>query len=115
MFRQREELIDLAVKISNLNHGEEDLRGAMEEVINNYKSGLETGVGLRDMISMTKERYPWSSSKATIMILISLLTCLNSIGLYVFDLTTDVQFSLNMLNKSSQIAKICTHGHKFLS
>ena len=33
------------------------------------------------------------------MIFVSLMTCLLGIGLYVLDLTTDVQFSLNMFDK----------------
>ena len=60
--RQREELIDVSVKIANLNKGGDD-KGAMEEVINHYKSGLPSGKGLRDMIIQIKEHYPWSSSK----------------------------------------------------
>ena len=75
MFRQREELLDLAVKIANLNH-ERDTTGAMEEVINNYKSGLETGEGLRDIITKIKERFPKSSYSSIIMVLISFGTCL---------------------------------------
>ena len=97
--RQREELIDLSIKIANLNH-KDDREKAMEEVIKHYKSGLPSGVGLRDMISQIKERYPWSSSKKIIMIFVSLMTCLLGIGLYVLDLTTDVQFSLEMLKKT---------------
>ena len=50
LFRQREELIDLSVKIANLKY-ERDSEEAMDEVINNYKSGLASGVGLRDMIN----------------------------------------------------------------
>ena len=99
LIRQREELIDLSVKIANMNH-REDSEKAMEEVINNYKSGLASGVGLRDMINMIKERYSWSSSKKNIMILVSLVACLLGIGLYGFDLTTDVQFSLEMFNRT---------------
>ena len=57
--RQREELIDLSVKIAGLNHGG-DNEAAMEEVIKNYKLGLPSGEGLRDMINMIKERYRWS-------------------------------------------------------
>ena len=101
LFRQREELIDLSVKIANMNH-----RGpseeALDEVINNYKSGLASGVGLRDMIDMIKERYPWSSSKKYIMILVSLASCILGIGLYVFDLKTDIQFSLEMFNRTNE-------------
>ena len=97
--RQREELIDLSVKIANLNH-RDDKEKAMEEVINHYKSGLSSGVGLRDMTTQIRERYPWSSSKKKIMIFVSLMTCLTGIGLYVLDLSTDVRFSLEMLKKS---------------
>ena len=98
LLRQREELEDLSVKIADQNNGE-DSEKAMNEVINNFKSGLASGVGLRDMINMIKERYPWSSSKMYIMILVSLVACLLGIGLYAFDLTTDIQFSLEMLNE----------------
>ena len=44
--RQREELIDLSVKIAGLNHGG-DNEAAMEEVIKNYKLGLPSGEGQR--------------------------------------------------------------------
>ena len=97
--KQREELIDLSVKIANMNN--KDNRGkAMEEIINNYKSGLPSGVGLRDMIDMIKERYPWPSSKKITMILGSLITCLVGIGLYFFDILTDIKFSLEMLDRT---------------
>ena len=96
--RQREELIDLSVKIANRNY-RDDTEKAMEEVINHFKFGLPCGVGLRDMITQIKERYPWSSSKKKNMIFLSLLTCLLGIGLHVFDLTSDIQFSLHMLKK----------------
>ena len=112
--RQREELIDLSVKIANLNHshtlrnGDEfedevivNTEEAMEEVINHYKSGLPSGEGLRDMMSQIKERYPWSYSKKVIMIILSLVTCLMGIGLFVLDLYTDVQFSQFMFNKGN--------------
>merc|ERR1719245_260461 len=75
----------------------------MDEAINNFKSGLDSGVGLRDMINMIKERYPWSSSKMYIMILVSIVACLLGIGLYAFDLTTDIQFSLEMLNETESL------------
>ena len=96
--RQREELIDLSVKIANLNNRDET-EEAMDEVIKHYKSGLPSGVGLRDMLTQIKERYPWSSAKKKIMIFVSLVTCLLAIGLFIFDVTTDIQFSLNMFNE----------------
>lgn len=98
--RQREELIDVSVKIANLNK-RGDVKGAMDEVINHYKSGLPSGEGLRDMIIQIKERYPWSASKEIIKIFISLITCLLGIGLYILDLTTDIRFSLELYNKTS--------------
>ena len=98
--RQREELIDLSVKIANLNQGD-DTETAMKEVIEHFKSGLDSGVGLRDMIEMIKERYPWKPNKKKIMILVSLITCLLGIGLYVFDVKTDLQFSLEMLDRTN--------------
>ena len=99
--RQREELIDLSVKIADLNNRyetvETDMK-AIDEVINHYKSGLPSGVGLRDMIKMIQDRYPWSSSKKIIMIFVSLVACILGIGLFVLDLTSDVQFSNMMFN-----------------
>ena len=98
LITQREELIDLSVKIASLNNisktSEEavavvNTKKAMEEVINHYKSGLPSGVGLRDMITLIKERFPWSSSKKGLKIFLSLLTCLLGIGLFVLDVYTD--------------------------
>ena len=97
---QREELIDLSVKIANLDHRDDTEKGR-EEIISNFKSGLISGVGLRDMIDMIRERYPWPSSKKIIMIFVSFMTLLFGIGLYVFDVKTDIQFSLVMLNKNN--------------
>ena len=51
--RQREELIDLSVKIADLNH-RDDTEKAMAEVINHYKSGLPSGVGLRECLCVTE-------------------------------------------------------------
>ena len=103
--RQREELIDLSIKIAKIDN--EDTEESMVEVITHFKSGLPSGVGLREMISKIEERYPWSSNTKIIKTLLSLMTCLLAIGLYVLDLTTDVQFSLSMFhgnfgNKSSR-------------
>ena len=99
--RQREELIDLSVKIANQNNNN-NMRHSQQEVINHFKSGLPGGVGLRDMITQIKERYPWSSSKKIIMIFVSLMTCLLGVGLYVLDLWTDVKFSLSMLDGTAK-------------
>ena len=112
--RQREELIDLSVKIANLNN-RGDTEEAMDEVINQYKSGLPSGVGLRDMIKMIQDRYPWSSSKKKIMIFVSLLACILGIGLFVFDLTSDLDFSLDMFNKENKSSNETENVHSYLS
>ena len=101
LIRQREELIDLALKIANLNN-RDDTENAMDEVINHFKSGLPSGVGLRDMLSQIKERYPWPNSKKIILIFVSLVACLLGIGMYVFDLTTDVLFSLDIMQTRNE-------------
>ena len=98
--RQKEEMIDLSVKISNHNNPS-DKRKAMDEVISSYKSGLPSSVGLRDMISSIKERYPWTKSRRFIMVLVSLVACLLGVGFYVLDVVTDVQFSWEMLHKTN--------------
>ena len=109
--KQREELIELSVKIANLNnlnHSQTnpssntvDTEKAQGEVINHYKSGLPSGVGLRDMIVAIEDHFPWSSSKKKIKIFLSLVTCLLGIGLFVSDLTTDVEFSLKMFENGN--------------
>ena len=102
--KQREELIDLSVKIANMNH-KNNSEKAMEEIINNYKSGLPSGVGLRYMIDMIKEHYPWPPSKKWFMIFLSFMTCLLGIGLFAFDLKTDIEFSLELFNKTKYLEK----------
>ena len=97
LIRQREELIDLAVEIASLNHGK-DTEKAKEEVINSFKSGLASGVALRDMIDMVNERFPWSSVKKWIMVFISLFACISGTFLYVFDVVTDFLFAEEMLD-----------------
>ena len=112
--RQREELIELSVKIASLNQtrkndkdkGVVDTEKAMDEVINHYKSGLSSGVGLRDMLIMIKERYPWTPFLKKIMILVSLMCCLLNIGLFVLDLYTDINFSLYMLEVNETTRRI---------
>ena len=99
--RQREEMIDLSVKISNRNNPS-DKRKAMDEVISSFKSGLPSSVGLRDMISSVKERYPWTRSRRSLMVLVSLVACLLGIGFYVLDVVTDVYFSWEMLTKTNE-------------
>ena len=98
--RQKEEMIDLSVKISSHNNPS-DKRKAMDEVISSYKSGLPSSVGLRDMISSIKERYPWTKSRRFIMVLVSLMACLLGIGFSLLDVVTDVQFSWEMLTKTN--------------
>ena len=83
----------------------------MREVIKNYKSVLDSGPGLRDMLNMIKERYPWSLSKRVVKIFISLLVCLITIGLYVFDITTDIKFSLKMLHGTHQHHNLSDADH----
>ena len=104
--REREELVDLAVLIARLNNSKSDykseegykteVKDAMEEVTNHFKSELPSGEGLRDMLVMIGERFPWSSSKTSIKSLISFLFCVLGIGLYVLDIYTDVKFSIDM-------------------
>ena len=107
--RQREELIDLSVKIANLNHEDNRVK-AMEEVINHYKSGLPSGIGLRDMITQIKEHYPWSSSKMYIKIFLSLVACLMGIAQYIFDVKTDIEFSLELFNKTVETKTVESSG-----
>ena len=95
LIRQREELIDLAVEIASLNHGK-DTEKAKQEVINSFKSGLASGVALRDMIDMVNERFPWSSAKKWIMVFLSLFVCISGTFLYVFDVVTDFLFTEEM-------------------
>ena len=111
--RQREELIDLSVKIANLNN-RDDTEKAMDEVINHYKSGLPSGVGLRDMIKMIQDRHPCSSTKKKIMIFVSLLACVLGIGLFVLDLTTDLDFGIKMLNKENKSSIEAENVHSYL-
>ena len=99
--RQKEEMIDLSVKISNHNNPQ-DKRKAMDEVIACYKSGLPSSVGLRDMISSIKERYPWTRSRRSIMTLVSVVACILGIAFYVLDVVTDVVFSWEMLTKTNE-------------
>ena len=114
LVRQREELIDLSVKIANLNN-RDDTEKAMDEVINHYKSGLNSGVALRDMLTMIKERYPWGSNKKKIMIFVSFVACVLGIGLFVLDLTTDLDFGIKMLNKENKSANETENFHSYLS
>ena len=107
--RQRRELIELSVKIARLNHGQ-DSEEAMKEVINHYKSCLPSGPGLRDLLNMIKEQYPMSTFKALVNISVSLLVCTMTIGFYVFDIYTDVRFSLKMLNGSEE-GSFDLHSH----
>ena len=109
--RQRRELIELSVKIARLNHGQ-DSKEAMKEVINHYKSCLPSGPGLRDLLNMIKEQYPLSTLKALVKITVSLLVCTMTIGFYVFDIYTDVRFSLKMLN-GSEDGSFDMHSHNF--
>ena len=114
--RQREELIDLSVKIADLNHSSNslnseeekvivDTKKAMEEVIYHYKTGLPSGAGLRDMIKQIKERYPWSDSKKVLMILASIGTCILGVGLFGLDIYTDIQFSWDLWNINRTLGK----------
>ena len=55
LFRQREELIDLSLKIAKMNTPR-DSEEYMNEVINIFKSELASGVGLRDIIESRSSR-----------------------------------------------------------
>ena len=105
MMKQREDLLDVLAKhVEIVNSDGKSLNEKQKEskIIKNLKLGLPSSTGLSECITMTEEKFPWSSIKARGMIALSVVSNLFSLALYFVDVYTDGMFVGEMLDNSKK-------------
>ena len=105
MMKQREDLLDVLAKhVEIVNSDGKSLNEKQIEskIIKNLKLGLPSSTGLAECITMTEEKFPWSSIKARGMIALSVVSNLFSLALYFVDVYTDGLFVRDMSENSKK-------------
>ena len=107
MMQEREEILDLLVKIDKsrckLKWRGYDLESSQYRVTKQLKNDLPTSLGLKECITSTKERYPWSKKKLWFMRGLGILkNIILGLGLYFMDFSTDIIFSIDMFNNAGR-------------
>jgi len=95
LIQQREQLIDLQIKIDDAFH--EDHENCEHRVIETFKIGLDSSPELDECIKSIQKRFPWSKPLMLYNIFVSVLVnIIFGWGLYGIDVYTDTQFSSSM-------------------
>ena len=109
----KETLLDSCVKLGLIPEREEILeimrrrgRGANRDsqlekfrIKEEVKRAIPSSVGLRDCLISVSEKYAWSKLKMYFKISASLIMLIIAIGFYVFDVSTDILFTQEMMSK----------------
>ena len=99
MLKEREDLLQLLRKIEEVRKG----FGSQKRVVKILRSGIKSSKGLKEAIHSLKSDYPWSSEKVWKESIINVISYIILGGfLYVFDVYTDIKFSLEMFDLSQK-------------
>ena len=92
----------LEVMKMNEHHENGDTDEAQSRIKEEVKRAVPSSIGLRDILKTLGEKYRWTLGKQYFMITISGLILTILIGFYVFDVSTDILFSIDMISKSQR-------------
>ena len=99
MLKEREDLLQLLRKIEEVRGG----FGSQKRVVKILRSGIKSSKGLKEAIASLKSGYSWSSEKVWKESIINVISYIISGGfLYIFDVYTDIKFSLEMFDLSQK-------------
>lgn len=106
MMKQREELLDLLTEKTEREYVKQtrdfDGKATESKIVNKLKEGLPSSIGLTESLKITKEKFEWSTAKATMMGVKSFFLFFLSLLFYVADVVTDCWFVLDMFADSQK-------------
>ena len=98
MIKEREELIQLLIKIDHFRfQGTEERRGSKKRIIRILRAGMKPSRGLKESIDCAQEKYSWENSKIGVKCFISAIrNILLGWTLFGFDVGSDLNFYVGL-------------------
>ena len=114
MIKEREELIQLLIKIDQFRFKAADETSRSERrIIKILRAGMKPSRGLKEAIDSVQEKYPWKTGKIVVKSAISVVMCLLGCFLYASDIASDWHFYSN-LDQNEKAVRIATMIHIIL-
>ena len=114
LVKEREELLQLLIKIDQFRYKEADERLRSERrIINILRAGMKPSKGLKESIDSVQDKYPWKTGKIVVRSTISIVMCLLVLALYASDIASDYHF-YSTLDQEKYAARIATLIHIIL-
>ena len=114
LVKEREELIQLLIKIDQFRFKEADETSRSERrIIKILRAGMKPSRGLKEAIDSVQEKYPWKTGKIVVKSAISVVMCLLGLALYASDIVSDYHF-YSTLDQNEDTARIATLVHIIL-
>ena len=114
LVKEREELIQLLIKIDQFRYNEADERtGSERRIIKILRAGMKPSRGLKESIESAQEKYSWKTGKVSMKCTISVVMCLLGVALYASDIASDWHF-YSTLDSNDEAAKMVTLFHIIL-
>ena len=98
MTKEREEVIQLLIKIDNFRYqGAEEKKKSKRRIIEIFRIGMKPSRGLKESIDSVKEKYSWETGKITVSCFLSIISNLIfGWSLFAFDVGSDLNFYVNI-------------------
>ena len=117
LFKEREEMIQLLIKIDKFRYpGDSDGKGK-KRIIRILRSGMKSSSGLKESIDSVKNKYPSSKFKTVLLCAKSVLwNIIFGFFFYISDVASDLKFytDLLLLGDQAKEARIATMVHIIL-
>ena len=96
---EREEILEIMKTEHNRNGDSDEAQFLIKEEV---KTAIPSSIGLRDCIRSVSEKFAWGKGKMYSMIALSFIMLTIAIGFYIFDVSTDLKFTLAMIRNSQR-------------
>ena len=111
MIKEREELIQLLIKIDHFRYqGPEEKQDSKERIIKILRAGMKSSRGLKESIDSVQEKYSWKSGKIAVKCALSIM---NNIvfgwSLYASDVVSDLYFYKGIGHQSDSTTTTTTN------
>ena len=111
LVKEREELIQLLIKMDRFRYKEAEERKRSERrIIKILRAGMKPSKGLQESIDSVQEKYPWGTGKIAWNCIISIMLCFLGCFLYASDIASDFYF-YSTLHENDEAARIATFIH----
>lgn len=102
MVKEREELLQLLIKMDKHKHKENFNEEESEKrIIKILRTGMKPSKGLKETIDSLQEKHSWTKEKMVVMGLLSTLLSLSLLGLVALDVGTDINFTAEMFSHTT--------------